>query len=419
MEGDSIGKIMVLKETASIDPSTKKRVKAGVVQEGDGVYLLKTYASGRRAKALLERDASLYKTLTDGVRPKSQLPFNSLVLNVTLRCNLRCPMCYTSSPIFGRDLPIEDIRDLSNMHKKKTIVICGGEPTVRNDLPEIIEAINDRNVPLLSTNGIRLADYDYLLKLKKSGLKYILFSFNGFDDEIYKKINGRPLLKTKLLALENAKKAGMKIILSLTLVRGVNDDKRNLKKIFNYFIKNRTFVKELKLRTMSPVGRRLDGKCYTMGELLDITTESFGIKKSDVLNEIAFMKEMDGSFKRHSIMPCKIDFFFRVKDGKILPIVQKRNLEEIGKARFKKAALSYQTIKGFGVRTLVKQWLLENKIIGYKDMFVYGPDIFKISLRVWPNKFNIDLEENHGCRTGVYVNGTFLPFCYANAISCG
>lgn len=351
--------------------------------------------------------------------PETQLTYKSLIINITYRCNLKCPICYTSSPSSNKDLHINKISNIAKNYRKKVIVISGGEPTTRTDLPQIIKIINKQNVPFLATNGIKLVDYNYLLKLKKSGLKYILFSFNGFNDKIYKKINGRPLLKTKLKALKNIKKAKMKIILSVLLVRGVNDTEENLKKIFDYFIQNKFFIRELKIRVMSPIGRYENKKSYIMSELLDIICKSFRINKSDILNEIEYMKKIDDNFNRYSVKPCKIDFFFKIKNNKIIPLIQKNDLEKIDKSRFKKLILFYYTIKRFGIKTIFKQWLLENKLFDYKDMFIYGQNILKIGLRVWPNKLNIDLMENRKCRTGILQNNKFLPFCYANIITCG
>ena len=59
------------------------------------------------------------------------------------------------------------------------IQLSGGEPTMRDDLPEIIHMGRKKGFTFfqLNTNGIRLAREDgYARKLKKAGLKYSISS---------------------------------------------------------------------------------------------------------------------------------------------------------------------------------------------------------------------------------------------------
>jgi MoaA/NifB/PqqE/SkfB family radical SAM enzyme len=82
-------------------------------------------------------------------------PQNAIV-SVTLNCNARCEMCdiwqndmhnEVSADVFGR-LPTS-LRDIN---------ISGGEPFLRSDLPEILEAIKRRNGRtrlVISTNGFQ------------------------------------------------------------------------------------------------------------------------------------------------------------------------------------------------------------------------------------------------------------------------
>ena len=188
--------------------------------------------------------------------PSYPLPPDNLIIDVTRACNLKCPICFTESPKKSNDLSLEKFTLLVGRYKGKRIIISGGEPTLREDLFEMIKIVRKKkNIPILATNGIKLSDYSYTLKLKKSGLEYILFSFNGFNDRIYTKINGKKLLRVKLEALKNIKKVGMKVILSVLLVKGVNDDPSEVRKILEFSLKNNSTIQEVRIRTISPFGR--------------------------------------------------------------------------------------------------------------------------------------------------------------------
>lgn len=74
----------------------------------------------------------------------------------------------------------------------------GAEPTLRDDLEQWIGLIKHYgHLVNMHTNGIKIADYAYLKKLKDSGLGYVSLQFDGFDDKIYNKLRGQNLLGLK------------------------------------------------------------------------------------------------------------------------------------------------------------------------------------------------------------------------------
>jgi uncharacterized radical SAM superfamily Fe-S cluster-containing enzyme len=105
------------------------------------------------------------------------------------------------------------------------IQLSGGEPTVRNDLPQLIRAIRALGFTYLqlNTNGLRLAhDAEFAAKLKGAGLSSVFLQFDGITDDVYQSLRGRPLLAEKLQAIRNCSKHGLGVILVPTLVRGSN-----------------------------------------------------------------------------------------------------------------------------------------------------------------------------------------------------
>jgi hypothetical protein len=153
-----------------------------------------------------------------------------MVLEVTLRCNLRCPVCFASAEN-GQYEP--DIGVIRGMYQTAmdgvgacTIQLSGGEPTVRDDLPQIVALGREVGFShiLINTNGVRIAqEPDYLHHLKEAGASAIYLQFDGVTDDVYRYTRGQSLLNIKRQALDNCASEKIGVILVPTIVHGVND----------------------------------------------------------------------------------------------------------------------------------------------------------------------------------------------------
>lgn len=156
------------------------------------------------------------------------------LVEVTMRCNMTCPICYASAGGAGRQAG--DDPDLaciaSQMDALRTasgpcnVQISGGEPTVREDLPQIIHLARERAFGLVqvNTNGLRLAEEEgYAAKLRQAGLDSVYLQWDGVSDETFMTLRGRPCMEFKRRAVAACAKAGLGVVLVATLVRGVND----------------------------------------------------------------------------------------------------------------------------------------------------------------------------------------------------
>ena len=163
-----------------------------------------------------------------GVRtwPAERNPFRTVVADVTHRCNMACANCY----IPNRHIPDMDIGRLeaclAAFPRRTDIRIIGAEPTMRRDLPEIVEMI--RRVghrPVLLTNGLRLARESYVQRLRDAGLSHVCISFNGADnDDWYASIDDMRCAGKKMQAVRHAVAHGMIVNTGTILVRGLNED---------------------------------------------------------------------------------------------------------------------------------------------------------------------------------------------------
>lgn len=153
-----------------------------------------------------------------------------VLLELTRRCNLRCPVCFASAGGEG-DLGLDEIARLYDMLMARggpfNIQLSGGEPTMRDDLPEIVRLGQERGFTFfqLNTNGLRLAsEAGYAAKLHAVGVSCAFLQFDGLRPGTYETLRGRDILAEKLRAIDACERAGLPVVLVPTLVPGVNVD---------------------------------------------------------------------------------------------------------------------------------------------------------------------------------------------------
>ena len=152
-----------------------------------------------------------------------------VLLELTKRCNLRCPVCFASAGEGSVEPTLSEISALYDMLMERggpfNIQLSGGEPTLRDDLPEIVRLGRSKGFSFfqLNTNGLRLADEPgYAHILREAGVSCAFLQFDGLRDSTYEALRGRALLDTKLRAIDSCAAAGLPVVLVPTLVPGIN-----------------------------------------------------------------------------------------------------------------------------------------------------------------------------------------------------
>lgn len=215
------------------------------------------------------------------------------LIEVTQRCNLSCSFCFADANGNGEsDLTIDTIASMYGSIMETSgncnIQLSGGEPTLRDDLPQIIALGHQLGFSFIqiNTNGIRLGEDEAFVKqLQEAGLNSVFLQFDGTNDEIFKKLRGKPLLATKKKALENCRKYNIGVVLVPTLVSEVNDD--DLGNIIDFGMAWVPTVKGVHMQPASYFGRipnlPVEAKRLTLGDLMDrIEEQTHGrIKKSN------------------------------------------------------------------------------------------------------------------------------------------
>ena len=160
-----------------------------------------------------------------------------LRISVTDRCNFRCPYCMPAE-IYGEAyefLPRADILTFEELTRLVRIFaelgieklrVTGGEPLLRNDLPQLLGMLTDIagiDDLTLTTNGYLLSQFAQ--PLKDAGLQRITISLDSLDEEVFKAMNGRGFTTEKVLeAIETASEVGLSPIkINCVVQKNVND----------------------------------------------------------------------------------------------------------------------------------------------------------------------------------------------------
>lgn len=92
----------------------------------------------------------------------------------------------------------------------KGIIFTGGEPTVSPHLADLIRYASAKKIPhRIITNGQKLADFAYLLDLKKAGLCHLHLSFYSYKEDVQAFLTkNNDSLKNIIQTLKNLERIG-------------------------------------------------------------------------------------------------------------------------------------------------------------------------------------------------------------------
>lgn len=194
---------------------------------------------------------------------KSPLSF----IEITTRCNMKCPVCYADADSRGTDVPYDDIARMLEVIAKEDkdthLILTGGEPTIHPDFFNILRKVSELGLmrrTFVATNCITIADKDFCKKVFDAGVRKFYFAFDGTDKEACIRLRG------SLIAYESVRKALVNIrelgkawiILSFTASKDWN--LKNLPEAIKFAMDNQDIVKRLMVTTECYSGRIADVK---------------------------------------------------------------------------------------------------------------------------------------------------------------
>ncbi len=279
--------------STSLCPECMSRIPMRIYEQDGVIYLEKTCPQHGRFEDVYWGDAELFKwfygnwynaryvgtglenphtkTVSGcpfdcGICPQHKTPTILGIIDVTNRCNMACPVCfaYAGASNYVYEPSFEQIVEMIKLLRNNSPWACnalqfsGGEPTIRNDLPDLIHEAKKAGITHVevNTNGLRIAeDIKYFKKLLDAGLSTLYLQFDGLREDIYKTTRARTnLVPIKQTVIDNARRIGLEsIVLVVTLAKGVND--KDLGAIVDYAVKNHDVVRCINIQPVSMAGR--------------------------------------------------------------------------------------------------------------------------------------------------------------------
>ena len=268
----------VIRNTSSVCSVCLKRIPAEIVKRKQEYFLEKTCGDHGQFSTVVWRgdDPSFeqwgeYVSPAESVDEAPECPSACglcpdhlqktccVLVEVTGRCNLSCSFCFAQSGENSVDPTVEQLAAYFE-HLVKSgstfIQLSGGEPTVREDLPDIVAAAKAAGCdPIqLNSNGIRLGeDRAFTKALAEAGLSFVFMQFDGTEDAIYEKLRGRRLVAEKQAAIKACSDELLGVTLVPTIVPGVND--QNIGDILTFGFSNSPAVRGVHFQPVGYFGR--------------------------------------------------------------------------------------------------------------------------------------------------------------------
>jgi radical SAM protein with 4Fe4S-binding SPASM domain len=145
-------------------------------------------------------------------------------LALTYRCNDDCAHCYNARP---RNYPeistsqwkqiLDRLWEIGIPH----VVFTGGEPTLRNDLPELIaHAERNGQITGLNTNARRLSDKKFIQRLVLAGLDHVQITVESHHPAIHDRmVRAKGAWKQTIAGLGNALDTPLFVMTNTTMLK--------------------------------------------------------------------------------------------------------------------------------------------------------------------------------------------------------
>ena len=416
----------IIRKTRSVCPVCLRSLPAELVREEDGRVLLEKrcpehgeyrvpvwqgevdWDSWLLGTPLLPEGAGLRCPADCGLCAEHESGSCCVLLEVTERCNLHCRFCFAHGGEGACEPGLDELKaavlDILRQCGSPLLQLSGGEPTLRDDLPELVRFAKEAGCRYvqLNTNGIRLArEPDYAKRLADAGLDIVFLQFDGTRDGIYETLRGAPLLDLKKEAIRVCGENRVGVTLVPTVVPGVNDD--DLGGIVRLACAMAPAVRAVHFQPVSFFGRYpdkpTDADRYTLDRLMADLSAQTGIPLS------SFMP----SRCDHPLCGFHADFLLE-PSGALRPLSSIPH-----SARSRGCARDNREYVARHWRRAPDEPVPERPFPDEMDFdtFLYRlrHESLTLSAMAFQDALNLNVERLHRCTLHVYDKGKIKPFC--------
>jgi uncharacterized radical SAM superfamily Fe-S cluster-containing enzyme len=471
---------MLIKKTRSLCPTCHLAIDAEVVEAEGKIWLDSSCPEHGPFHNLYWSDPALYHRFEQydavgagianpqNIAPPEMCPSScglcsnhhsqTLLANIDLtnRCNLDCDFCFANARACGfvYEPDFDDIvRMLQLLRDQKPVPVpavqfSGGEPTMREDLADIIKKAKEMGFPQvqIASNGVRIAqEPGYAQKLREAGLSTVYLHFDGVT------LKTNPLLKIHEKAIENLKAVRQGVVLVPTIIHGKND--HELGDIIRFAVKNISVIRGVNFQPIAFTGAATDDDVrnlrITIPDLLKgIEEQMQGILKKDDFYPVPCVIPFSDLIETYTGKPqvkftahqhCgAATYVFVQNDGSVVPVnrmvdVEKffESIEQMSERIKKGGKINKYTALLEGVKNMhesVKKGEQGNttefwKIIGktligqnFEALREFHWNALFIGTMHFMDRYNYDLERVQRCCIHYATpEGKLIPFCTYNS----
>jgi len=200
-------------DTISLCDVCYRHVPATKFERDGSIWMGKTCKQHGYQEYMIESDSEFYNNLKFDV-DAYKIP-SGIMIEVTDRCNLKCPHCYHEPENATTDKLIDYIMSQLSQWPIEgdncSVILAGAEPTLRKDLTVLIGKIREwftqtnkehYDVTIL-TNGVKLSDLEYVESLKDAGCRAVMVGLNHYSYQ------GETVHRKQLEGIKNCLSAGI------------------------------------------------------------------------------------------------------------------------------------------------------------------------------------------------------------------
>ena len=193
---------------------------------------------------------------------------NTIWLTTNRSCNNRCEWCYAKNGNYSEQMSLTDacaIVDVAQEMQVKKIIIIGGEPTLYENLFELVEYISNKGIEVwMASNGRKMSDFDYAKKLVSCGVSRFDLSLKATSEEEYYELTNNHGFNELLEGYHNLTKLGVFPNMSYVIVDNCFDkiekiiaiiEENNIRNFTFQFVKPVITMKSEDIMPLDEMGR--------------------------------------------------------------------------------------------------------------------------------------------------------------------